>query len=126
MILQRLKYNMGEDPLEMPIKYFSILSIMNDWNLQQREIQLLAFTQIHGNIGSDRLKRKFIEEHGSTISTLGNIISKLRKKHLFIKQGKREIVVNPAFNVDFSKNISLLINMEKNNILENEEGIGHE
>ena len=52
VIVQRLKRT-TIDNYAMAEKYYSILSTVNNLNLTQREIQLVAFTAIHGNISYD-------------------------------------------------------------------------
>jgi hypothetical protein len=50
IIVQRLKKEVSTD-IELAIKYYSILSVINNLNLTEREIQLISFTAIKGKRG---------------------------------------------------------------------------
>lgn len=92
-------------------KYYSILSSINGLQLTKREIQLIAFTAIKGNINSATYKEKFCKGYKTTVPTINNIISKLKKKDIFIKKG-RIVFINPVIVLDFKKDITLVIAMK--------------
>ena len=110
MILQKLKYTIS-GPLELAEKYFAIISILNNLELAKREIQLLAFTSIRGSIGSETSKQEYVKQYNSSVATVSNIISKLSKTKILMKEQKR-YVINKALMLDFNEAIVLGITFE--------------
>lgn len=91
-------------------KYYGILSIVNDLKLTEREIQLVAYTALRGNITFPNTRNEFCDVYKTTVPTISNIISKLKKKKIFIKENKL-IKLNPIIVLDFKKNVKLEINL---------------
>ena len=102
-----------DDEYSMAEKYYSVLSTINDLKLTQREIQLIAFTAIRGNISYSSIREDFCNKYNSTSPTINNIISKLKKIGVFVKDGSK-IKVNPVIILPFSNNITLEVKMEHN------------
>ena len=98
------------DTLSIAEKYYSVLSAINSLKLTQREIQLVAFTAIRGSISHANVRNDFCEKYATTIPTINNTISKLKKVGMLMKiDGK--IKVNPRICLNFEKNILLEINL---------------
>ena len=93
IIVQKLK-NVSEDSFALAQKYYSILSAVNNLKLTQREIQLVAFTAIRGNISYANNRTEFCKKHDTTSPTINNIISKLKKLGVLVKDGTK-VKVNP-------------------------------
>jgi hypothetical protein len=110
VIIQRLKRTI-DDNYAMAEKYYSILSTVNNLNLTQREIQLVAFTAIHGNISYSSIREEFCKKYNSTSPTINNIISKLKKIGVLIKDGTK-IKVNPVIVLNFNNDIKLEISIQ--------------
>lgn len=110
MILQKLKYTI-DTPLELAEKYFAIISVLNNLELAKRELQLLAFTSIRGSIGSETSKQEYVKQYNSSVATVSNIISKLNKTNLLLKEQKR-YVVNKSLMLNFNDAIVLGITFE--------------
>jgi hypothetical protein len=102
-----------EDDYAMAEKYYSLLSTINDLKLTQREVQLVAFTAIRGNISYSTIREDFCKKYNSTSPTINNIISKLKKMGVFVKDGTK-IKVNPVIILPFSNNITLEVKLEHN------------
>lgn len=102
-----------EDNYAMAEKYYSMLSTINDLKLTQREIQLVAFTAIRGNISYSSIREDFCKKYNSTSPTINNIISKLKRIGVFVKDGTK-IKVNPVIILPFDENITLELKMEHN------------
>lgn len=102
-----------DDEFAMAEKYYSILSTINDLKLTQREIQLVAFTAIRGNISYSSIREDFCKKYNSTSPTINNIISKLKKIGVFVKDGSK-IKVNSVIILPFSNNITLEMKIEHN------------
>ena len=109
IILQRMK-NKNEDSYSLAEKYYSILSAVNNLKLTQREIQLVAFTAIRGNISYANIRKDFCEKYNSTSPSINNLISKLKKLNILIKDGTK-VKVNPVIVLDFNKDITLEIKL---------------
>lgn len=111
-ILQKLKTSVDTD-FKRAEMYYTILSLVNNLELTKREIQLVTFAAIRGNISSSTNKNDFCSLFNSSYNTIKNIVSKLRKMGIFIKQNNKT-VVNPIIVLDFKKNLSLFISIENN------------
>lgn len=109
IIVQRLKKEVDSD-MTLATKYYSILSAINNLNLTQREIQLVAFTAIKGNITYANVREEFCKTYNSTSPTINNIISKLKKIGIFIKENGK-VKVNPVITIDFKKDLTLDIKL---------------
>jgi hypothetical protein len=111
-ILQRLKRK-EEDQYKLAEKYYTILSAVNNLHLTPREIQLVAFTAIRGNISYANNRKEFCEIYKTTSPTINNIISKLKKINVLVKDGSK-VKVNNVIVLDFTKDITLEIKLLTN------------
>ena len=110
IIVQRLKKDVSTD-MDLAMKYYSILSAINNLNLTEREIQLVSFTAIKGNITYANVREEFCKTYNSTSPSINNIISKLKKVGIFIKENGK-VKVNPVINsIDFKKDLTLEIKL---------------
>jgi hypothetical protein len=110
MIIQRLKKNISTD-MELAILYYSVLSSINNLHLTEREIQLISFTAIKGNITYANVREEFCKTYNSTSASINNIISKLKRIGIFIKENGK-VKVNPIINtIDFKKDLTLEIKL---------------
>ena len=109
MIVQRLKKDVSTD-MELAILYYSVLSAINTLKLTEREIQLISFTAIKGNITYANVREEFCKTYNSTSPSINNIISKLKKVGIFIKENGK-VKVNPIISIDFTKDLTLDIKL---------------
>jgi hypothetical protein len=110
VIVQRLKRTTDSN-YTMAEKYYSLLSTVNDLKLTVREIQLVAFTAIHGNISYSSIREDFCNKYNSTSPTINNMISKLKKIGVLVKDGTKT-KVNPVIVLNFNNDIKLEISIE--------------
>ena len=108
-ILQRLKRK-EEDHYKLAEKYYTILSAVNNLNLTTREIQLIAFTAIKGNISYANIRQEFCENYKTTGATINNMISKLKKINVLVKDGTK-VKVNNVIVLDFNNDVTLEIKL---------------
>lgn len=108
-ILQRLK-KVDEDVLLRAERYYAILSIVNDLQLTKRELQLIAFTAIKGNISYAEFRNEFCSKYNSSSPTINNMISKLKKSNILVKDNNK-IKVNSVIQLDFNKPLQLEIKL---------------
>jgi hypothetical protein len=109
IIVQKLKKNVETD-IELAMKYYSILSSINNLHLTERELQLISFTAIKGNITYANVREEFCKTYNSTSPSINNIISKLKKVGIFIKENGK-VKINPIIVIDFTKDITLDIRL---------------
>jgi hypothetical protein len=125
IIVQRLKKDVMNE-MELAKKYYSILSAINSLHLTEREIQLISFTAIKGNITYANVREEFCKTYNSTSPTINNIISKLKKIGIFVKENGK-VKVNPVIVIDFKKDLTLdikLVHGETN--INVSEGVDHQ
>ena len=91
-----------KDEFAIAEKYYSLLSAVNNLHLTNREVQLVAFTAIRGNISYASNRKEFCEKHATTSPTINNIISKLKKINVLVKDGSK-VKVNPVILLPFEK-----------------------
>jgi hypothetical protein len=114
MIIQKLRKKLPSE-FEMAIAYFSLLSSLNSLSLTERELQLLAFTAVKGNMTLGNVKTEFCERFSTTFPTISNIVYKLKKQGLLIKEEGR-IKTNKQFPSNFKDGITLNIVLQNESI----------
>lgn len=106
MVVQKINRQI-EDSFDLAFKYFTILSTINDLGMVKRDIQLISYAISENKHVSD-IKIKFIEKFGTSMATVGNIISKLYHLNV-LKKEKRVIKINPLLLFDFECDLALQI-----------------
>ena len=109
IVVQKLKKTIYTD-IQLAEKYYSILSAINSLKLTEREIQLISFTAIKGNITYGNVREEFCKTYNSTSPSINNIISKLKRVGIFIKENGK-VKVNPIITIDFNKDLTLDIKL---------------
>ena len=109
VILQKLKKE-EKDSHVMAERYYTLLSAVNNLKLTQREIQLIAFTAIRGNISYANIRKDFCDMYGTTNPSINNIISRLKKMGVLVKDGSK-VKVNPRILLNFENDITLEIKL---------------
>ena len=109
IIKQTLKKTCS-DGFELAQRYYSLLSSLNNLHLTERELQLLSFASIKGNISYANIRQEFCEKYDTSNATINNMISKLKKMGVLVKEASK-VKVNPIIVLDFSKPITLEINL---------------
>jgi|TARA_R100000084_G_scaffold35038_1_gene13923 hypothetical protein len=99
------------DKYSVAQKYYSLLSALNDLKLTEREIQLVAYTSIKGTITYANARAEFCEKYNTTTATINNIVSKLKKVGIFVKEDGK-VKVNPVIVLDFDSDINLFIQLQ--------------
>ena len=112
MITQKLRKRVTNE-FEIAVAYFSLLSSLNNLSLTERELQLLAFTAVKGNMSLGNVKTEFCEKFSTTFPTISNIVYKLKKIGLLIKEDGR-IKTNKQFPSNFKDGITLTIILQIN------------
>jgi hypothetical protein len=114
----------NDDSLRLAQKYYALISALNELSLTEREVQLIAYTAVKGSISFARVREDFCTTYNSSFPTINNMVSKLKKSFILVKQGK-QIVVNPRIALDFSKPLVLQITLTINDNISNGETNQH-
>jgi DNA-binding MarR family transcriptional regulator len=109
VVLQKLRKQEGDNIL-LAERYYTLLSAVNDLKLTQREIQLLAFAAVRGNISYANIRKDFCERYGTTNASINNIISRLKKIGVLVKDGTK-VKVNSQIVLNFDNDITLEIRL---------------
>ncbi len=109
IIVQKMKRTEASS-MDLAKKYYSILSSINGLKLTDRELQLIAFTAIKGNISYAANREEFCSLYDSSLQTINNIIYKLKKMGVFIKEAGK-IKVAPSILLNFENNVALQISL---------------
>ena len=125
IVVQKLKKEVYTD-IQLAEKYYSILSAINNLHLTEREIQLISFTAIKGNITYANVREEFCKTYNSTSPSINNIISKLKRIGIFIKENGK-VKVNPVIVVDFKNDLTLEIKLVHGEAINNDsEGVDNQ
>jgi hypothetical protein len=111
-IVQKLK-KQEQDVYTSAQRYYGVMSAVNSLNLTEREVQLVAFTAIKGNISYKNIREEFCQKYNSSAPTINNIISKLKRLGVFVKEGSK-VKVNPLINLNFENDVVLEIKIINN------------
>jgi len=107
MIVQKIKRE--EDSIfDVAYKYYAVLFAVNGINLAEREIQLVSFIATKGSISYKYIKEEFCVEFETSIATINNMVSKLKKMAILIKDDGK-IKLPPSIALNFSKGVMLNI-----------------
>jgi hypothetical protein len=112
VIVQKLKKTEA-DVFDKAQRYYTVMSAINDLYLTERELQLVAFTAIRGNISYKNIREEFCEKYNSSAPTINNIISKLKRVGVLVKDGTK-IKVNPFIALNFENDLMLEIKIGSN------------
>ena len=111
-IVQKLK-KQEQDVYASAQRYYGVMSAINSLSLTERELQLVAFTAVKGNISYKNIRDEFCEKYKSSAPTINNLISKLKKLGVFVKDGSK-VKVNPLISLNFENDIVLEIKITSN------------
>lgn len=100
----------GEDKYALAGVYYSILSVLNNLKLTEREVQLVAFTAIRGNMSYANIKEDFCKRYKTSSPTINNMISRMKKLGVFVKENGK-VKVNPVLVLDFDREIVLQVTL---------------
>lgn len=108
-IIQKIKTS-EDSELSKAKRYYSILAAVNNIHLTERELQLIAFTAVRGNISYSINKDEFCKTYNSSNATINNMIHKLKKMGLMLRESGK-IKINPMLLLDFKKDLILQISI---------------
>ena len=112
IILQQLEKKVQGD-LELSINYYRLLVALSGVKLKPKELELLAFAGLKGNIYYPPVVEEFVERFSSSEGSVYNMAGRLCRLGIFEKAGNK-MKVSPRYQVDFSKEkVKLEITLDK-------------
>lgn len=109
MVVQKIVKECSQ--MEVAMAYYSIISSLNNLGLTTRELQLLSFIATRG-ITNPAAREDFCLTFSTSQATINNMISRLKKLKILVKDVNKKIKVNPAIALDFSSSITLQIQLK--------------
>lgn len=106
----RIKKNYDND-LELAVKWYSIISILNNFKWSPLQVKLMAFTAVKGDISSGGRKEAFCTFASSVKTSVANTISDMYQAGFLVKN-KRRITVNPQLLLNFEGDICAKLILE--------------
>lgn len=98
MTVQKLKPIIYSE-FEAARRYYALISVLNNLELKNMELNLLAYIAEKGSISNTNNKQTFCQDHKSTIHSINNCVRGLKKKGLLIKsEGKIKTIPSIALN----------------------------
>ena len=101
IVIQKLQKSL-DDEYAVAEKYYDVLSVINNLGLTKREIELVAYTAINDTISYANKKAEFCKKYNTTSATISNLICRLKKMGVFVKESGK-IKVNTVIVIDFKK-----------------------
>lgn len=98
------------DKLDIVKRYFKIMAIIAGCKLTSKELALLSFICLKGNLASVSSRKEFTSQNKITPGAVNNIISALYKKKFLVKE-EGKIRINPKINIDFNTNDEFYFNI---------------
>ena len=103
-----------KERMEIAEKYYAMLSVLNDLHLTEREIQLVAYSAIKGNISNANIRNEFCRIYNTSYPTISNMVSRLKKIGVVVKEENKKIHVHPKLVIDFSNDVVIQLTMKAN------------
>lgn len=106
---QKIRKDVG-DKYALAGRYYSVLSVLNDLKLTEREIQLVSYAAIKGGISSLGVREEFCKKYNTSTATINNMISRLRRINVLVKESGK-VRVNPRIVINFDRDVVLEIKL---------------
>ena len=109
VILQKIRKS-EPDPYKKSLMYFRVLFGVNDIHLSKREMEVISFAAVRGNVSSAGAQLELMERFGLTANAKHCIVSALKKKGFLMKGRDGKIRLVPSLlTIDFSNDLFLQI-----------------
>ncbi len=95
--------------------YYQIIFAINNLPITKSEINLISFCAIKGTISTPPIKDRFSKEYNIPLTTISNMVSKLCRMQILIKDPELKFRINPEILPDFTQpNLVLAIKLIAN------------
>lgn len=102
-----------KDELELAEKIVSIVLLLSNIKLPQKELELLSFLSYHGSISTDEQRQEFYDRYNTTYNTYTNLVSALKKKGLINKINDE---IKSVLNLPIKgTTLNVLLNVQRTN-----------
>ena len=105
---QRIEKKFNTD-FEVAKRYYNIILGLNDVHVTKSEMNLIAFSAVKETISTPSIKQEFCEQFDVPPGSIYNMICKLRKLGVLVRDNDNKIRVNPAIRPDFSKGLDMVL-----------------
>lgn len=95
--------------------YYKLVTAVNNIDLTERELQLITFIALKGNLYSAGNREEFIHTFKSSAHTIYNMVSSLVNLKILHKENKKSLTVNAQLIPDFSKPLTLVLSLNQKN-----------
>lgn len=82
---------------------------LNNLHVTNNELNLVAFSAVMGTISTPPIRKQFCEEFDVSAGSVYNMVAKLQKGSILVKDKDNKIRVNPTILPDFTKPDVLLV-----------------
>lgn len=101
-----------DSKFEVARRYYVILCELNNIKITKNELNLLAYSAVYGTLSTPPVRDEFMRRFKIPKHSMYNMIGKLKKLNILIKDKEKKIRVNPQILPDFNKNLVLAIKLE--------------
>lgn len=95
--------------------YYKLIGALYNIHLTDMELGVMMYTSIYGTISTPPAREEFIKEYNSSKASLHNIISRLQKRKLLIKDEFNKIRIRPELCLltDDSYQFKIILSIKK-------------
>lgn len=99
--------------LEVAKRYYSMVFSIYNIPVTNQELLFVSFLSINGSLFTSALRDNFISEYKVSKAAIYNMISKLKKLQVLIKEPNKKIYINKPIRVDYtSGSITLKVKLK--------------
>lgn len=99
-----------EDKYKIAQSYFRVILGVLGEDFSPKELELLSFIAVRGNILTTTSRKDFIDMYKTTQATINNTLGRLKKRGFVLKENGRTFV-NPKIFSGLNKEISINITL---------------
>ncbi len=94
---------------EVAKKYYTIIFGLNDIHISRNELNLVAFSAVHGTLSSSPIKQRFCKEFNAPLASIYNMIARLKKLNILLKDKDNKIRINPVILPNFADHTDIIL-----------------
>lgn len=91
------------DKFEIARKYYNIVFDMNDIHITAKELDLVAFSATNGTMSTPPIREEYIKRFKVSKASMYNMIARLQKIKILMKDKEGKIRVNSQIHPDFNQ-----------------------
>lgn len=110
MTVQKLKPILDSE-FEAAKRYYSVISVLNNLDLKNIELNLLAHMAVRGSISNTNNKELFCTIFNSTKASINNVINRLTKRGLLHKIDNKVRII-PQIDLNFKEPVVIKVTFD--------------